>query len=248
MERETVHLDATGSEWLEPPWPVAFELARLLPHRSWTLVGGLMVSLHAQLAGLPQPRTTTDVDSALHLETGVVSFAQTAALLQSAGFTLNEETKFAYQFERSVGKGQPTDKIDVLCADRYVAKNKPAYLGRPLFGVAGGTRALKETVNVELKTGAGNVSLVIPSVRGALVLKGAAYLEDPRDKMRHAEDAVLLLACLTDTDHVLSGLSSESRKRVKAIVTVLDQSTSPWVNHSQLVQSLAREALEALAK
>ena len=247
-ERETVHLDATGSEWLEPPWPVAFELARLLPQRSWTLVGGLMVSLHAQLAGLPQPRTTTDVDSALHLETGVVSFAQTAALLQSAGFTLNEETKFAYQFERSVGEGQPTDKVDVLCADRYVAKNKPAYLGRPLFGVAGGTRALKETVNVELKTGAGNVSLVIPSVRGALVLKGAAYLEDPRDKIRHAEDAVLLLACLTDTDHVLSGLSSESRKRVKAIVTVLDQSTSPWVNHSQLVQSLAREALEALAK
>lgn len=245
-ERETVHLDATGSEWLEPPWPVAFELARLLPQRSWTLVGGLMVSLHAQLAGLPQPRTTTDVDSALHLETGVVSFAQTAALLQSAGFTLNEETKFAYQFERNIGDELQPDKVDVLCADRYVAKNKPAYLGRPLFGVAGGTRALKETINVELETGDGTVSLVIPSVRGALVLKGAAYLEDSRDKMRHAEDAVLLLACLTDTDHVLSGLSSESRKRVKAIATVLNQSTLPWINHTQLVQSLAKEALEAL--
>lgn len=247
-ERETAHLDATGTEWLEPPWPVAFELSRLLPHRSWTLVGGLMVSLHAKLAGLPQPRTTTDVDSALHLETGVVSFAQTAALLQKAGFTLNRETKYAYRFERIVATQQRPDRVDVLCADRYVAKNKPAYLGRPLFGVAGGTRALKETINVDLSTGSGNVALVIPNIRGALVLKGAAYLEDSRDKMRHAEDAVVLLACLTETDHILDGFSSESRKRVTAMMAVLNESTLPWVNHTPQVQSLAKEILMALVK
>lgn len=245
-ERQTLRLDATGSEWLEPPWPVAFELASLLPQRSWTLVGGLMVALHAQLAGLPQPRTTTDVDSALHLETNVITFTQSAILLQGAGFELNKETKHAYQFERKHSLGSHPDKVDVLCADRYVAQHKPSYLGRPLFGVAGATRALKETLNVDLNTGDDTVSLVIPSVRGALVLKGAAFLEDSRDRMRHAEDAVLLFACLTDPTHALEGFSRDSRKRVKALINVLDESSLPWVNQGDAVQSLAREAMEEL--
>lgn len=247
-EHETLHLDATRSEWLEPPWPVAFELARLLPYRSWTLVGGLMVALHAKLAGLPQSRTTTDVDSALHLETGAVTFSQSAALLLRAGFTLNEETKYAYQFEREHSEQVQPDKVDVLCADRYAAKNKPQYLGRPLFGVAGATRALKETINVEFSMATETMCLVIPSVRGALVLKGAAFLGDPRNRMRHAEDAVLLLACLSDTAHALNGFSRESRKRVKALATVLQENSLPWVNQDQLVQSLARETLEKLDK
>ena len=51
-DRPLVSVDARSSSWEEPPWPSAFELARLLPESSWTLVGGLMVKLHAELAGL----------------------------------------------------------------------------------------------------------------------------------------------------------------------------------------------------
>lgn len=54
-DRPLIKLDARSSNWEEPPWPSSFELARLLPRSSWTLVGGLMVKLHAAVAGY-QPR------------------------------------------------------------------------------------------------------------------------------------------------------------------------------------------------
>lgn len=239
-ERALVSLDATSAAWAEPPWPTAFELARLLPTNSWTLVGGLMVKLHAALAGLPSGRSTTDVDSALHLETQAISFADAAALLQSAGFALDRTTTHAYCFDRG------TERIDVMCSDRHAISRRPRFDGRPLFGIAGGTRALRETVDVDVMTESGLVRLVVPSVRGALVLKGAAYREDARDRERHADDAVMLLACVDDPGVVLEGLSTRSRGRIRALLAALAASRAPWVSHHQVVQSLAQESFAAL--
>lgn len=246
MERETLRIDATGTEWLESPWPIAFELATLLPSRSWTLVGGLMVALHSHIAGLQMPRTTTDVDSTLHLETGAITFAQTASTLTTAGYVLDEGTAHAYLFRREDESNGGQDRIDVMCADRYLASKQPHYRGRPLFGVAGATRALNETLNIEMETYEGVRSLVIPNIRGALVLKGAAYMEDSRDRFRHAQDAVVLLACVTDTRSLFKGFSATSRKRIRALVEVLTNSNDPWINQNPLVQSLSRETLEEI--
>lgn len=115
------------------------------------------------------------------------------------------------------------------------AFRKPRYGGRPLFAVSGGTRALQQTINIDVMTGADTVRLAVPTLRGALVLKGAAYVEDQRDRGRHAEDAVLLLACLDNADEVLSGLSQQSRRRLRAIVKVLTERSAPWVNHDVVV-------------
>jgi hypothetical protein len=52
------------------PWPDVAELAAAVPSDAWTLIGGLMVQLHAVAAGLPVVRPTNDVDVLLHLETG----------------------------------------------------------------------------------------------------------------------------------------------------------------------------------
>ena len=133
-DRPLISVDARSSSWEEPPWPSAFELARLLPQGSWTLVGGLMVKLHAELAGLPAPRTTVDVDSALHLETQAISFAQAAARLQGAGYILDRSTTHAYRFDR--GK----ERVDLMCSDRLYIWRRPRYDGRPLFGIPGGAR------------------------------------------------------------------------------------------------------------
>lgn len=236
--RPLVSIDARSSGWDEPPWPSAFELARLLPQGSWTLVGGLMVKLHAGLAELPASRSTVDVDSTLHLETQAVTFAEAAARLQAAGYALDQRTKHAYRFDRDL------ERIDVMCSDRQAIWRRPRYDGRPLFGIPGGTRALQQTINVDVQTKGDTVRLSLPTLRGAVVLKGAAYLEDSRDRGRHAEDAVVLFACLSDVREELSGLSQRSRQRVRALVRVLTEQTAPWVNHDAVVQSLAREALE----
>ena len=200
-----------------------------------------MVKLHAELAGLPTRRTTVDVDSALHLETRAITFAETNALLAGVGFVLDEGTSHAYRFVRG------PDQIDVMCSDRQSIWRRPRFGGRPLFGIPGGTRALQQTIDVDVTTGVDTLRLVVPTLRGALVLKGAAYLHDSRDRGRHAEDAVILLACVSDAADVWHGLSQQSRGRLRALVTVLEQQTAPWVNHDSVVQALARESLEELA-
>ena len=238
--RSLVAIDARSSRWEERPWPSAFELARILPPSSWTLVGGLMVKMHAELASLPAPRTTTDVDSALHLETQAVTFAQACALLTAAGYDLDEDTRHAYRF----GRGQ--DQIDIMCSDRQSIWKRHRFRGRPLYGIPGGTRALQQTIDLDLQTNIDTVRLVIPSLRGALVLKGAAYLDDPRNRVRHAEDAVVLLACLENSSDAWVGLSQRSRRRVRTLVRALSEQSAPWVSHDPVVQSLARESLEEL--
>ena len=239
--RPFVRIDARSSRWEEPPWPSAFELARLLPRSSWTLVGGLMVKLHADLASLPAPRTTVDVDSALHLETRAITFAETYALLTGVGYFLDESTSYAYRFVRG------SDQIDVMCSDRHSVWRKPRFAGRPLFGIPGGTRALRQTIDVEVTTDADRLRIVIPTLRGALVLKGAAFLEDTRDRGRHVEDAVILLACVVDAyEEVWRGLSQRSRGRVRALARALQSEATPWASHDGVVQALARESLAEL--
>ena len=44
------------------PWPDVAELAAVCRLTTWTLIGGLMVQLHAIAAGLPVVRPTNDVD------------------------------------------------------------------------------------------------------------------------------------------------------------------------------------------
>ena len=102
-----------------------------------------MVKLHAELAGLPAPRTTVDVDSALHLETRAITFAQAATRLQGAGYVLDTTTKHAYRFDRG------PDRVDLMCSDRQSTWKRLRYDVRPLFGIPGGTRALQQTINID---------------------------------------------------------------------------------------------------
>lgn len=240
MSRPRIPLDARSFLWSEHPWPNAFELARLLPPSSWTLIGGLMVQLHAAIADLPTSRVTTDVDTALHLETRSVTFPEVVVKLQSVGFTLDPATAFAYRFTRG------NERVDVLCADRYASFRKPRYRGRPLFGVPGGTRALQRTIDLDIRTNDDTVRMVVPALQGALVLKGAAFLEDSRDRTRHLEDGILLLACVIEVEEVVGGLSQRSRRRLRALTRGLSENEAPWAVHSSGVRALAQESLDEL--
>ncbi len=72
-----------------PPWPQLVELVSVFPGDRWTLVGGLMVQLHAVRAGLPVNRATVDVDMVLHIETGATTFGQARYALESLGYDLH---------------------------------------------------------------------------------------------------------------------------------------------------------------
>lgn len=236
--RPLVHLDAPLRDWGRP-WPQAFEVARALPPDSWTLVGGLMVQLHARLAGLTPSRPTTDVDAALHLESGVIRYADAAASLRTIGYELDDSPALAYRFQR----GDHT--VDLMVADHLGPVRQPRYAGREVFAITGGKQALKRTIDVEVATIDGLVRLSLPSVHGALVLKGAAYLSDSRDRDRHASDAVVLLACLDQPDVVLENLAGSDRKRLLAIVRALERPEA-WAGANRDVAALARQSLNDL--
>jgi hypothetical protein len=86
-DRPLWHVPAPAGGW-GPTWPQVVEIGQVLPGDRWTLVGGLMVQLHALHAGLPLERVTVDVDMVLHIETGATTFGQARAALESIGYEL----------------------------------------------------------------------------------------------------------------------------------------------------------------
>lgn len=238
-QRPRLTLDAPAGAW-GAPWPQAFEVARALPPGSWTLVGGLMVQLHARIAGLPLTRPTTDVDATLHLETGVIDYPSAAAALIGIGYDFDEEPRLAYRFRRG------DDVVDLMAADHLAPAHAPRYRGRDVFAVDGGTQALKRTLDVEIDTGDDTIVLSLPNLHGALVLKGAALLADTRDRGRHASDAVALLACLTDPADVLGHLAGSDARRLRAIARALEDG-QPWADAPRDVEGLARPMLADIA-
>jgi hypothetical protein len=78
---------APAGGWARP-WPDVAELAAAVPPDAWTLIGGLMVQLHAVAAGLPVVRPTDDVDVLLHVETGRGRASAVAGALEGLGYRL----------------------------------------------------------------------------------------------------------------------------------------------------------------
>lgn len=228
--------------WLLTPWPLIREVSATLRPYSWTLVGGLMVQAHAYLHGVVPSRATSDVDAVLHLETGATTFSEVRGLLAAQGFVLGESQQHAYHFTRDA------DEIDVMVSDRFAATRRPAYLRRPLFGVPGGTRTLSRTVNVVLRDQEGNeaATFSLPSLQGAFVLKGAAQLVDQRDRERHTEDGIALLACVNGVDEIREGLTRRSRRRIRALLHAVAANREAWVVHDPATQVRARSNLSTM--
>ena len=204
------------SDGVQPPWPQLIEIAQAIPHTQWTLVGGLMVQLHAAYAGAQVARTTRDVDMILHIETGAATFSGVQHELERLGYELRAPIGKGLIHRFSRGDRQ-AETIDVMVADHLSPKRRPKVLGRNVFEVPGGTSALNKTVDCEVNTAVGVVMLSIPDVLGALVLKGAAYIEDSRDRERHIDDAAILACALTDPVADRTRMAGSDHKRVSAL-------------------------------
>jgi hypothetical protein len=204
------------SDGVQPPWPQMIEIVQAISHTQWTLVGGLMVQLHAAYAGVQVTRTTRDIDMILHIETGAATFSGVRHELERLGYALREPIGKGpiHRFSRG---DRDAETIDVMVADHLSPNRHPKALGRRVFAVPGGTSALNKTVNCEVKTEVGVVMLSIPDVLGALVLKGAAYIEDSRDRERHIDDAAILACAVTDPVADRTRMAGSDQKRIAAL-------------------------------
>ena len=228
------------------PWPQCLELAAAIPASKWTLIGGLMVQLHAAVAGMEVTRPTADVDIVLHVETGAVTAGEITTTLDGLGYALQtslNDDAAAHRFMR--GKEQ----IDVTIADHVAKRPLPRMGGRKMFQVTAGTQALQRTVYCRIDTGGhGTVTVSIPNTLGALVLKGAAYKEDSRDKSRHLDDAAVLAATLKDALAVVPEMKGNDRSRIITLHEALEDPLHPsWLMLEETDRVTGRDALRILA-
>lgn len=86
-DRPTIDVTPPTGGW-GAPWPNVAEIDAVLPHDTWTLVGGLMTQLHGIHAGIDAVRPTNDVDIVLHVETTRGIASATASALELLGYGL----------------------------------------------------------------------------------------------------------------------------------------------------------------
>ncbi len=237
--RPVLDIPTPPGGWLHP-WPNVKQIAARIGPDDWTLVGGLMVALHAAARGISLPRTTVDVDMVIHIETARGRVARIRAVLGELGYTLVEPSDarkgHAHRFTRPVvaggsGPERLADIVDVMIADHSAPKVRERLGKFPMVAIEGGTQALSRTINARLEIDGVGVELSVPDALGAVILKSAAHLADSRDPARHLSDAAVLLACMADPFADRERLTSGSdRKRLAHLNMHLGDSSNPaWV-------------------
>ena len=176
-------------------WDATLDLADELPDRGWTLVGGLMVQLHAYRHGQAGVRATTDIDILANSRELPRSLTEIIAeRLLVLGYQVAEQAGLSgpptiYRFERG------GEVVDVLGPDglkgippKTVGKNET-------FQVPAGTQALARTETVEVRVQGGRIGVLrCPSLPAALLLKARATHGRDQDRT----DLVALLSCVDD--------------------------------------------------
>jgi hypothetical protein len=200
--------------WGEP-WPRVFEIASALPENRWALVGGLMVQAHALAVGVETNRVTTDVDVAVRIEARAFRYSDAASALLRLGYALDDSPRLTYRFVRG------SEVVDLMVADHE--HPPPRYARRDVMAVTGGRQALTRLERMRFDSGSTTVTVPLPTLHGALVLKAAAHMVDSRDRDRHLLDAITLLACITDLAPMIDDLRGSDRKRLTHLIRSLDE-------------------------
>ena len=252
-DRDHLTIPTPPGGWA-PPWPQVAEIASVLGPENWSLVGGLMVQLHAINAGITTVRTTRDVDMIVHVETAAGRPAHIATVLEGLGYLLepsiDPRNRFAHRFRRgadTVDVGAET--VDVVAADHVAPSRVERLRGYDMVPIAGGTQALRRTVNAIVTIGHAPVVISVPTAFGALILKSAAHQVDSRDKARHLTDAATLLACIADPFTVRDQAPSGSdTRRLRHLADHLGDPTDPaWMTLENSARRRGQAALRVLA-
>jgi hypothetical protein len=243
-DRRVVEVPTPVFGW-EHPWPNAFEIACVFSTEHWTLVGGLMAHLHSVMSGVAVIRPTDDLDMLLHIEIATGLPAAAADQLERLGYVLQpprNRKASAYRFTRA------RDVIDVMAADHVAPSMRQTLRTAPMFEVEGGTQALQRTmICVLINADGSRTGFSVPDELGALVLKGAAYLTDSRDRDRHLYDAAVLAATVTDHAGELERLKGNDVKRLRALRAALHDPRHPaWLALPEQYRLVGQDTLRIL--
>ncbi|MDY0912263.1 hypothetical protein [Rathayibacter festucae] len=217
----------TADDDLLPAWRTVVEVARTGIAENLTLVGGLMVAVHARRADVVMRRPTDDMDALVDYWTHRSGLIEASSALRGIGFELADGDHYAYRFVHADGRS-----VDLMVADHLPSRMRPRLALRPAFAAPAGQQAIdrRDICTLTFTSGA-RVELGVPDELGALVAKGAAYLVDNRDRGRYLDDAAVLLACVSDASELdYEGMSQNDRRRLRAVLGLVGSDAhSSWV-------------------
>ncbi len=214
----------------------------------WTLVGGLMVMLHAVEHGVPFSRATSDADVAVGVFTHRAALQHVTRALRDLGFAdatptpLASDAPLSYRWRRDgvhVDLMVPPGVNDQDSVPRTVTR-------RPAVELPATQQALARSERPVVRTADGTEGhLRRPNLLGAVTMKAAALAADRRDPRRHAADVVVLCDALAVSGlHVtyVAEMRPKDRARLRAAATTL--TAADWASAGD--PEAARGALDYL--
>jgi hypothetical protein len=199
---DTIRIDAPTPE-ARGLWAKALELAEAFGvDERWTLIGGLMVQLHAFQRGRGS-RLTTDIDFLGDSRRRPPMTVRIAEILVERGGEMAmppvSDASLGYRFDVD------GETIEILGSEGV--RHDPKTLGKHrTFQVPGGTQALSRTEVVRVSLdGNSPVELRRPSLLGAILIK-ARTVADRRDKFdSDRQDLIRLLSFVDDPRTLAEG-------------------------------------------
>jgi predicted nucleotidyltransferase len=219
-------------------WTALIEIARRLDPEDWVLVGGQMVALHGYVRGSTPPRTSEDIDLVANLLVRPGSLQACAAAAESINLTPRPSLA-GKRLHRFDGGGI---RVDLLVPDHLPRHLGPRVRGHRAVPITGGQRALDRAHMVGVRLGELDATVVVPDLRGAIVLKARAAVVDNRDPERHEGDLAFLCSLIDDPRRIARELDGRERRHLNRCQLAADSRRPPWVQLDPLTRIDAVEA------
>lgn len=221
-EQTPLHIDPP-SEDATALWAKALEVAQALGEtEDWTLVGGLMVQLHA-LEHDRDTRLTADIDVLGNARRRPQMTQKIAATLEGLGGTISTPSRadpdLGYQFDID------GELVEILGPDGL--KADPQTVGRfKTIQVPGGTQALRRTEVVWIALPEGSIGpMRRPSLLGAILIKARVLAKHRPDKFDSDRQDLLVLLSLVDDPRGLAAADELTEKEKKWLADVAAELT-----------------------
>ncbi|MEP6296550.1 MAG: hypothetical protein ABJ382_04435, partial [Ilumatobacter sp.] len=185
--------------------------------RTWAVVGGQMVAIHATIWGVEVPRATDDGDIVVDVRTFTRNAMRDVAdALVADGFGSEQSPEGIVRFTKGDAK------IDLLAPDGLGAGPVETGKGR-VVQAPGATQAVKRAGPVIVELPNEQFEVRTPNLLGAIVAKSAAATEVASasrfDKQKHERDLATLLMCAAQDpklDQWAKMTTKKDRKRLAA--------------------------------
>lgn len=201
-------------------WTSALELSRDLgPDNRWTLIGGLMVQLHA-FERSRSSRLTADVDFLGDSRSRPSMTVRIAEVLKQRGGEMtmpprtDENLGYRFEVEGSI--------VEILGSEGV--HRDPKTLGKHrTIQVPGGTQALARTEVVRVSLAGGRpVDVRRPSLLGAILIKARAVATKREKFESDRQDLIRLLGFVEDPRASAAEIKGNEKKWLRQVRALLD--------------------------